>query len=212
MFKIINLLIPNSKESSRCPNKNRLLRKFTLEYLQRELPLIETEDKICLVWELRNENVPVDDSEDAKYTFKVNPLYIPDKFSEDMKPLLKYAESRIKGDIYVLLQLTQPVRREGLVKDVIDQVIEDSTRLTTTYAEIPGETWRVITNGNWNEALRHKPDASSIKLYDGACYGWSADVGSKCLWQWHRRKNFVKNGEKVIDIDYPQELETFLNL
>lgn len=212
MFKIINLLIPNSKESSRCPNKNRLLRKYTLEYLQRELPLIEAEDKICIIWELRNENVPVDTAGDEKYSFKVNPLYIPDKYSEDMKPLLKYAESRIKGDIYVLLQLTQPERREGLVKDVIEKVIDDDTKLTTTYAETHGEAWRVIINENWQEQIRNRPEANTIKLYDGSCYGWSADVGSKCLWQWHKKKNFVKNGEKVVDIDFPEELETFLNL
>ena len=98
-FQIINIILPNSKESVRFPSKNRYLRDYTLEWLDKEIPSIETGDKIAIVWELRNKNVPVDTDGDKQYSFKIHPLWIPDQYSNDMKPLLKYAEKHIKGDV-----------------------------------------------------------------------------------------------------------------
>lgn len=206
-FKIVNIILPNSKESERCPNKNRALRKYTLDWLESEIPTIEDENTIAIVWELRNKNVPVDTTNDTKYTFKINPLFIPDEHSNDMRPLMKYTEKYIKGDVNILAQLTQPMRRDGLLKDVVNSVLNDPIKLTVTYAEMRGESWRVIINDNWTEALRSTPEANIIKLYDGALYGWSSDITSKCLWKHNKRKNCVKNTSQVVDIDYPHQLE-----
>ena len=211
-FQIINIILPNSKESVRFPSKNRYLRDYTLEWLDKEIPSIETGDKIAIVWELRNKNVPVDTDGDKQYSFKIHPLWIPDQYSNDMKPLLKYAEKHIKGDVNILLQYTQPARREGLLKDLYESVINSPKKLTVTYAETPLEGWRVIHDNNWSEHFRNTREGRYVKMYDGAGYAWSSDIGSKCLWQHKKKKNCIVNHSYVINIDYPEEYNKFIEL
>lgn len=205
-FKIVNIILPNTKESERCPNKNRVLRKYTLDFLERELPTIEDENTVAIVWELRNEKVPVDTDNDNKYSFKINALFVPDEYSNDMKPLMKWADKKIKGDICIQLLYTQPKRRAGLLKDLVQSVLDNPCKLTVTAAEMPLESWRVIINNNWFESIRHIPEGQRLQLYDGAGYAWHSDLTSRCLWKHGRRKAVIKNVDVVVDIDYPAQL------
>jgi hypothetical protein len=116
--KKVKILIPNSKESVRLPNKNRMLRRYTLEWLDGELKSLDNEYQIEVI-ELRNSKVAVDTSEDAKLGYQITALFCPDAVSNEMRDLLEWAEMRIESSLIILLQLTQPMRRKGLLKDAL---------------------------------------------------------------------------------------------
>lgn len=213
MFRIINIIIPNTKESTRLKNKNRMLRDYTLQWLAKEIPTIESQEQIAIVWELRNKNVPVNTENDKQYSFKIYPLFVPDEYSNDMKPLLKWCEKRIKGDVNVLLQLTQPLRREGLLSDTITTLDNNPKLLVASYAEVPGERWRIIHDNRWLEEYRNTNESDTIKLYDGSIYAWDTDYKcAACLWNFKQKKSFVKNTEYLVDIDYQKDYDNFMKL
>lgn len=93
----IKVIIPNSKESERLPNKNRILRHYTLQWLEDELKTLPKKWKIE-VDELRNEKVEVDTTEDCKYSYNVNAVFCPDEVSKDLKPLLEWYENEYNID------------------------------------------------------------------------------------------------------------------
>ena len=64
----VKILIPNSKESIRLPNKNRFLRHYTLKWLDEELKDISNDYDIEVI-ELRNSKVSVDNSSDNQYSY-----------------------------------------------------------------------------------------------------------------------------------------------
>lgn len=223
----INILIPNTKESQRLPDKNRFLRNYTLDWLESELPRTEAELKnkyfmlhkpitIKLnVIELRNSRVPVDTSQDSNYSFTITPIFCPDEVSHDMSNLLGWYEQNHKSDYNILLQLTQPKRRAGLLSEVIIQSLKYDTYLTTSYCKLYfNDAWRVINqvSETWNEQKRGTDEANYIKLYDGAIYAWATyPTGCKLLWQHDRPKNLIENYKgQPVDIDYLEDYTQFL--
>ena len=233
----VEIVIPNTKESERLPNKNRILRKYTLDYLEHELKRVQEHCK-CLwrgknnlrveVVELRNENVAVDTSEDAKYSFEIKPMFAPNEASHDMQPLMAWYDANTNADVVIQLQLTQPKRREFLIVDAVNHLLERDTELVTSYVTLPfNDAWRICNpqTNNWNEAMRHKENV--IKMYDGAIYGYvhfgddttqsdyfkvkTENRNSNLLWNFERDKYMIENYRgDVTDIDYKHQLEKFL--
>lgn len=168
----VRILIPNTKESIRLPNKNRLLRHFTLDWLQEELSEMDKDKYEVQVIELRNSKVKVDTSEDKRYSYKIKALFCPDEVSQDMRPLLEWAEMRLESSIIILLQLTQPIRRKGLLSAAINQIQANDGYLVTSYIKKPfQDAWRVCRDNRWDEEMRHSKEPH-LKLYDGAIYAW----------------------------------------
>ena len=236
----VEILIPNTKESERLPNKNRVLRKYTLGYLEHELKRVQEHCK-CMwrgknnlhvqVTELRNLQVPVDTSEDGKYSYEINAVFCPNEVSNDMMPLLRWYDTQTNADIIILLQLTQPKRRDGLIVDAVNHLLKRDTELVTSYVTLPfNDAWRICNAActNWNEPMRHNENV--IKLYDGAIYGYvhfsddttqseytnyfkQREENRNCnlLWNFERDKYMIENYKgDVTDIDYLQDLEKFL--
>ncbi len=207
----IDILIPNSKESVRLPNKNRILRRYTLEYLNEELERVKEifgDEVVIRIIELRNRKVPVDTSADHKLNFKITPLYCPDEVSGDMKPLLQYFDAISNSDYKILLQLTQPKKRALLIADVIKEALSGEERLITSFVNLPFEKWRILNDelSNWHEEIR-KED-SSFNLYDGAIYGFK---NSGLLWAHQKEKKMILNYKgAVMDIDFKEDLDRFI--
>lgn len=207
----IAIIIPNTKESARLPDKNRILRKYTLEYLNEELERVKDifgGEVVIQIFELRNRKVPVDTSADHKLNFKITPIYCPDKVSGDMKPLLNYFDEISGADLKILLQLTQPKKRALLIADVIKEAISGDERLITSFVNLPFEKWRILNPDltNWNEAIRK--EECSFNLYDGAIYGYRE---SAQLWAHDKEKKMILNYKgAVMDIDFKEDLERFL--
>ncbi len=155
-----------------------------------------------------------------KYNFPIRKVFCPDEVSHDMKPLLNWYDEETKADIIILLQLTQPKRRSGLLVDVINDLLKQDTRLVTSFVKVPfEEPWRVINaNGdNWNEAIRNT-GIDYLKLYDGAVYGFhifkepnyhedsiEASYNFETEYQYRKRKQFL-NSQVLWRHDSPKNL------
>ena len=236
----VEIVLPNTKESERLPNKNRILRKYTLDYLEHELKRVKEQCK-CMwrgknnlhveVVELRNENVHVDTSEDGKYSFEIKPMFAPNEASHDMQPLMAWYDAHTNADVVIQLLLTQPKRRAGLIVDAVNYLLTCDTRLVTSYVTLAfNDAWRICNpqTNNWNEDLRNKEQV--IKMYDGAIYGYvhftddatqsqytdyfkpkKENINSNLLWNFERDKYMIENYRgDVTDIDYKHQLEKFL--
>lgn len=232
----IKIIIPNSKESERLPNKNRTFRHYTLDFIEQELKAMPKAWQFEID-ELRNQKVDVDTSADAKYSFKINPVFCPDEASTDLKPLLAWYEEQYNidsndksVDFVVLLQLTQPRRKKGLLFEALDKVMTNDGYLCTSYTVKPfTNAWRVIDErtNTWNETKRNEPEPH-LKLYDGAIYAWAnfnphtinrnglqhffidEYYNSKLLWNKTKYKHLIQNGfETVIDIDTYEDAQLF---
>ena len=167
----VKILIPNSKESFRLPNKNRFLRHYTLKWLDEELKDISNDYDIEVI-ELRNSKVQVDTSSDNQYSYQIKSLFCPDEVSNEMRDLLGWTEKRLESAIIVLLQLTQPIRRRGLLKDALRAINVNDGGLICSYVKQPyNEAWRVIRDDNWDEDMRRLKEPY-LRLYDGALYCW----------------------------------------
>lgn len=187
--------------------------------------------------ELRNEKVEVDTSADAKYSFKINPVFCPDEVSNDLKPLLAWYENEYNTDsndrsvdFVVLLQLTQPRRKKGLMREALEKVMTNDGYLCTSYTVKPfADAWRVIDErtNTWDETKRNEAEPH-LKLYDGGIYAWAnfnphtinrnglqhffidEYYNSKLLWNKNKYKHLVQNNvEHVIDIDTLKDAELF---
>lgn len=199
----VAILIPNSKESTRCPGKNRVLRSYTLRWIEEELKDLTSHYDVS-VYEIRDKSVAVDTSRDSDLSYRIHELYVSNV--NEMKDLLKITDVKVMADIFVLLQLTQPVRRLGALKEVLKAVEQYPSKLVTSYSEIEFESWRIIRSGNWNEQVRHSKKGNCLNVYDGAWYGWMSRNGSQIVFNREDSKKFVKNIDQVIDVDYPEQL------
>ena len=199
----VAILIPNSKESLRCPNKNRILRKYTLQWIEKELKDLSSCYDIS-VYEIRDKKVPVDTSDDISYSYAINSIFVSD--INEMKDLLKITDEKIIADVFVLLQLTQPARRAGALKEVLNSVQSHPNRLITSYSVVEFESWRIINDCNWNEYTRHTRKGNQLNVYDGAWYCWQSKEGSQIVFNKDNKKRFIKNIDKLIDVDTPEQL------
>lgn len=193
----VKILIPNSKESVRLPNKNRMLRRYTLQWIDEELKSLSNEYEVQVI-ELRNSKVAVDTSEDSKLNYKITPLLCPDEVSEEMRDLIGWAEKRLESSVIVLLQLTQPMRRKGLLNDAIKAIMLNDGYLVTSYVKEPyKEAWRVIRADNWAENERGSKEPH-LKLYDGAIYVWYNFTEAYKLPQQELDKYFTKEQQRYL--------------
>ena len=206
----VKVIIPNSKESVRLPNKNRMLRHYTLRWLDAELQMLSSDYEVEVI-ELRNSKVAVDTSEDAKYSYQITPIYCPDEVSHEMRDLLAWdALHGSEVQIKILLQLTQPRRARGLLERVIKATEANPDRLTATYTKQPLDLWRVITpkGDNWQEHLRGDASLNYLPLYDGAVYGYT---NTSLLWQHDKPKTMIENYKgMLIDIDTLDDYKRFM--
>ena len=206
----VKIVIPNSKESVRLPNKNRMLRHYTLRWLDAELQMLSSDYEIEVI-ELRNSKVAVDTSEDAKYSYQITPIYCPDEVSNEMRDLLAWhALHGSESDLDIQLLLTQPKRRRGLLEDAIKATLSNPDRLTASYTKQPLDLWRVITpkGDNWQEHIRGDATLNYLPLYDGAIYGYTNPA---LLWQHDKPKTMIENYKgMLIDIDTLDDYKRFM--
>ena len=203
----VAIIIPNSKESERCKNKNRVLRHYTLDWLARELN--DSKSINYNVYEVRDKSVPVDTSNDDRYPYTIHTLWLDGV--NDMRVLLDNVDRLIDCDVYVLLQLTQPYRRYGLLHDALHTLSAYPHHLVTSCAIVDFDAWRIIHNGNWQDHIRHASKGNRLCMYDGAIYVWCKSSGVDIVFDYDKTKKFVTNTDRLVDIDYPDQLDDFLN-
>lgn len=176
------------KPSERFPNKNKILANYTIIWLLNEIAYLGEEAKVYTVG-YRNE---------LPETLPTNWQHF-EYHNEDHQKVLEYAESIIKpkdDDILILAQLTQPIRRRGLLKDVIESTRQGKTTITACYDS--NNNWRIVDkNGRWQTKSKNY-----CLFYDGALYGWKPrhilEVFDKDI----EHSVIINYNQTPIDIDY----------
>lgn len=70
-----------------------------------------------------------------------------DSTSDTHKELLQWFEESYgkQDDVYVLLQLSQPIRRSGMLREAVDKV--DNDNVVLSYTMWGSSAWRMVDNG-----------------------------------------------------------------
>lgn len=199
----INILICDTKESERFPGKNDLLLDNTINWLLDEIQDF-TEDENVHVWYILREGSNFNGSFDFN---NCHIIFSPnDSTSDSHKKLFKWFESKygMPGDVYVQPQLTQPIRRSGMLREAVDAVTSDNVVLT--YTLWGSSAWRMVDNGTLENESDRNDDIH--RFYDGALYVWMGD-SDKIFDLRNQNKVWVKNYcGPVCDIDHPYEFNS----
>lgn len=193
-----NVLIPWTKESTRFPGKNGLLWHYTRDWLLRELEELPEgmEGRVFLATAKGLEGVP--DVLPAGW----HRLVLPSEAQVNGHEWTIRAAMEDAGDcggIWVQLQLTQPVRRHGLLADAVAAVdggyIPHGSCLSSHVAWFD-ESWRAGTLGT-------SKSSGCAQLYDGAIYAWQGEP------DWFARRAIIPGllnySGPVVDIDFPEQ-------
>lgn len=187
-------LIPWKNNSERLPYKNHLLLDYTLDYLRAE--------KV----DFTNVFTFGKDSPNLK---TIKHIQLPDEADTCHKSAVANTLIRLQPkphDIIVQLQITQPLRRAGLVSDAVS-LARESDKSVISYTAVDC-TGRVLhANGVIWEGCQHRKTPLILHLYDGAIY-----AGSVANWQdWFdmsKPHETVKNQDfSVCDIDTIEDLK-----
>lgn len=182
------ILIPWLKDSKRFPGKNGLLWKYTWTWLERELRetlmkglrvtvrvLVAPGKKIhgvpCLEFDGQGDRVPVDEVLDVL--------------------------DKPENTVFVLLQLTQPVRKRGLLFNAVSKVAAASSRGRFVESAVvwTRDVWR------WEPGAKQIDAREDLEvIYDGALYAWQ---GNHCtIWDGKEPLPVLNYRGPVVDVDY----------
>ena len=158
------ILIPFKNESARLTGKNMMLLPFTLEWIEKELEGLEEEVEVhtfgCISTDKRKgiesygvEHVRLKFFEDRSHQGALE---------NTLKKLGVKPEDRI-----IQLQLTQPKRKEGLLKEAIEALKEDSSKPIITATKVHIEN-RLVND----EGRRFFNQPEDLLLYDPPALYW----------------------------------------
>lgn len=191
-----HIIITDAKESERFPGKNQILLGHTVDWLAGEA------DDTMEFWYVSREDEIFPEGRIDLGNCHI--LFAPkNKKYDDHKSLLEWAEAEIDGkpnDKYVLLQLTQPVRRKGLLQDALGASTKDN--VVVSYVQWVDEHWRIVDKGTL-EYIGGRDKEKPHRLFDGSIYVWQNGAG-KIFDLPNQKKAWVANGTMpVCDIDRP---------
>ena len=192
----ILISIPNTKKSERFPGKNKLLAHHTIEWLNEELKTLPKE------WEVEVVEIvsPWTDETITPYQ-KFNSGY-----EDDHQKSLEALQKAFKADVHVHLQVTQPKRRVGLLRDAVNTLLTTNADVVSSYVTWKNDySWREIVKTPKGHMFCHDRRSNEWKhFYDGSIYV-ARDLTK--LWDYDAHWEFVWNGHNpVVDVDYPQDL------
>lgn len=186
----ILISIPNTKSSERFPMKNSILAHHTTHWLEKELISLEDEYKIEIV-EITSDNTPEKVTHYQEHK-------VPDEISDNHQAILEHTHEAFNPDIHIHLQLTNYKRRNGLIKDSINALIDSNADVVSSYVEwMDDYSWREIQNNKFNNTLR-----TNIykQYYDGSIYTFKKPSS---VFELTTEWRFIFNRKApVCDIDY----------
>lgn len=151
------------KPSDRYPGKNAMLREYTACWLAAET--MDSTEQVHVWLAGDTEGWPV-----SAVPTKWHNLHVQ---NDNHHALLQEVEDALQSigmlaanDVLVLCQLTQPLRRRGLLADVVRGA--RALGAAATYTVAPLDTWRLVHAGGW------EPHAGcDARWHDGALYAWT---------------------------------------
>lgn len=154
---MIHVLI-TVKPSTRYPGKNARLAGYTVAWLAWEI--LHTEEAVQVYTVGARQELPRDLPPGWHHIGCSTGSHRGD---------IEHAEAQIvtaPGDVMILAQLTQPLRRRGLLADVAEMARWHGCAVTA--CDFRRDEWRALSySGAWNA---HK--GGREVLHDGALYGW----------------------------------------
>lgn len=111
------------------------------------------------------------------------------------------------GGIFVLLQLTQPFRADGLLKQAVDAAAE-SGLVVISATLMPDESWRRLdADGCWGA----RDGDADAKVYDGRIYVWRRDQLDEQQSRTARHAVLLETeDDRFVDIDWERDLPSCL--
>lgn len=104
--------------------------------------------------------------------------------------------------MFVLLQLTQPIRPKGMLQRAVDLYLE-SGKTVISATRMRNMQWRVLNeNGCWSAK-----DEEPVLFYDGRIYVWGD--GEKYDHNSIEKPHAVLSydGTQLVDVDYKEDFE-----
>ena len=194
----ILISIPNTKKSERFPGKNKLLAQHTIQWINQALAYSDLPDD----WDIELVEVvsPWTDETITPYQ-KFNSGY-----EDDHQKSLEALQKAFKADVHVHLQVTQPQRRVGLLKDAVNTLLATNADVVSSYVTWKNDySWREIVKTPKGHMFCHDRRSNEWKhFYEGSIYV-ARDLTK--LWDYDAEWQWVWNGhQRVVDIDYEEDL------
>lgn len=192
----ILISIPNTKRSNRFPNKNRLLVKYTVDWLDEELQNLPDN------WDVKVIEI-ISDLTDSVTDYPI--CRVDTDIAENHREIINFVHNKFNPHIHIHLQLTNYNRRLGLIKDAVLALVMDEADVVTSYCKwYDYLSWRDLTDGMFHSEKRNE---ELKRYYDGGIYVFREPkqlFDYKCKW------SFIFNKvSPIYDIDYKEELERY---
>ena len=211
--RVLHVIVP-WKESARFPGKNNILYGKTAAYIKefsgswpeacgavemRKVLLVGAEGSVP------KDLPPASDMRDGASTVVIG-MGAGWSQHDVIREYLRRAGAA-KDDFVVLLQVTQPVRRDSLVNIALRALaLKPGRDLVTSYVLWEDDRWRTLHGKDVEGAQQH--EFSPCMLYDGAVYAWRAGKVAALSDLPKDGVRFVYNYTgPVVDIDYEWQLE-----
>lgn len=127
-------------------------------------------------------------------------------YENDHQKSLEALQKAFKADVHVHLQVTQPQRRVGLLKDAVNTLLATDADVVSSYVTWKNDySWREIVKTPKGHMFCHDRRSNEWKhFYEGSIYV-ARDLTK--LWDYDAEWQWVWNGhQRVVDIDYEEDL------
>lgn len=182
-----------TKESVRFPGKNELLLPYTLAWLGYASMVVRDKVEIVSLGPSRPKDLPI----------KIRHITID---SPSHKAVIEYGMQAVKAcksDIFILPQLTHPIRRPDLLAKIIEKMPAGECSAVTVTRR-PSSAWRIVDpQGRW-AAKNEAP----LPLHDGVLYAWRGQAGLDAMFDANSPHIILEtdNNWGLVDIDHPSDL------
>lgn len=211
--QMYKLFICVKGHSSRCPNKNANLIRFTIDWIRdtghaNDTVVISDSNFICCIAEYHH----------IKY------YHEPNNFDNELMSIHRYLkQSGEHIDDVIVVPVTQPVRNKELLDELINEPYGDADFITTKRTVSDRHIFYVDDNNNFiynsEQGERKGSLCKQQWMLDGSLYKLKVSVlgelaqsinPNKCLWTDHKFKTIVNSSYLYFDIDEPHEYAEFM--
>lgn len=197
---MIHVLI-TVKPSVRFPGKNKRLFPYTAIWLHNEIANTEEAVRVYTVGERSElpEKLP---------TGWIHLDVLTGSHKGDVVEAERLIHPDRTADTLILLQVTQPLRRCGLLADMVKAAHGGEEKSAVSAALCEGSNWRFLTcNGKWDGFKTHS--SRSLRI-DGACYAWRPGY-AEAIFDANVPHATVQNLNMICDIDYEADIPLGIN-
>ena len=198
--------------SVRCPNKNKVLLPYTLDQIHSLL-----DDIVVITDDLELKNI--------SESFNVR-VHLEEKNKQvcELKSIYDYIQN-IDPSIteFILLQVTQPIRNENLILNLLNEELGDFDFITS-YTKVSNRSIFLLNEDNsfkFDSYERKGSLCEEVKMIDGCIYKIKTSFLNQVINSgeinhtfWNKSKiKFIENESDIfLDVDTPKDLKLFKKL